>query len=69
MCLQKRTSNSRNVAADNSEKRINGGEKTAGELLVMVFMYRMIQPIERNIGAHQREGYALWDFYHYELAW
>jgi hypothetical protein len=29
LCLQRRTSNSRNVAADNSEKQINGGDKTA----------------------------------------
>ena len=31
MCLQKRTSNSRNMTGDNAEKRINGGDKTAAE--------------------------------------
>ena len=31
-------SNSRNVAADNSAKRVNGGDKTAGEFLVMVYV-------------------------------
>ena len=33
MCLQKRTSNSRNVTADNAEKRINGDDKTAAEFM------------------------------------
>jgi len=31
LCLQKRTSNSRNMTGDNAEKRINGGDKTAAE--------------------------------------
>ena len=38
MCLQKRASNSRKVKADNPKKRTNGGDITAEELLVMVFM-------------------------------
>ncbi len=33
MCLWKRISNSRNVMADNPEKRINEGAKTAEEFL------------------------------------
>ena len=31
MFLQNRTSNSRNVAADNNAKRVNGGDKIAAE--------------------------------------
>ena len=37
MCLQNRTSNSRNVAADNKAKRVSGGDKTAAEFLVTAF--------------------------------
>jgi len=38
LCLQNRTSKSRNVAADNSAKRVNGGDKTAAEFLVMLYV-------------------------------
>lgn len=38
MCLQKSTSNSSNVTADNPENRIDGGDKIAEEFLIMVFM-------------------------------
>ena len=54
MCLQKRTSNSRNVAADNNAKWVNGCDKTAAEFFVTVFMQKTIQPVERETSAHQR---------------
>ena len=57
MCLQSRTSISRNVAADNNAKRVNGGDETAAEFFVMVFMSKTIQPIERNTTTHQRVSF------------
>ena len=46
MCLQNRTNNSRNVAADNNGKRVNGGDKTAEEFLVRLCRRRSSQSRE-----------------------
>lgn len=40
-----------------ARKRINGGDKRAEEFLAMLFMQKMIQPIERNASAHQRVSF------------